>query len=112
VSRGAREQRGRGANQGIGKSAGEQVSLNSQSEIQNSQSSVDWAEVEAEETRLLRQMTIAESVAQLVSLYRAFGPLLEQTEPLFRAEREAYLIELQRRLRRLEEWRKEHNQQQ
>jgi len=70
-------------------------------------SPVDWDEVEAEEIRLLRQMTIAESVAHLVSLYRAFGPLLEQTEPLFRAEREAYLIELQRRLRRLEEWRKE-----
>ena len=85
------------------------MSLNSQSEIQNSQSNVDWAEVEAEEIRLLRQMTITESVAHLVSLYRAFGPLLEQTEPLFRAEREAYLIELQRRLRRLEEWRKEHN---
>ncbi len=68
---------------------------------------VDWDEVATEETRLLRKMTIEESVAHLASLYRAFGPLLEQTEPLFRAEREAYLIELQRRLRRLEEWRKE-----
>ena len=91
--------------------AGEQMNANPQSEIRNPQS-VDWAEVEAEETRLLRQMTIAESVAQLASLYSACKPLLEQTEPLFRAEREAYLIELQRRLRRLEEWRKEHNQQQ
>jgi hypothetical protein len=98
---------GESGNREIRESAGEQVSLNSQSEIQNSKSSVDWAEVEAEETRLLQQMTIAESVAQLASLYRAFGPLLEQTEPLFRAEREAYLIELQRRLWRLEEWRKE-----
>lgn len=65
--------------------------------------SVDWDEVAAEETRLRQQMTIAESMAQLASLYRAFKPLLEQTEPLFRAEREAYLIELQRRLQRLDE---------
>lgn len=82
------------------------MNVNPQSEMRNPQS-IDWDAVEAEETRLLRKMTIAESVAQLASLYRAFGPLLEQTEPLFRAEREAYLIELQRRLRRLEEWRKE-----
>ena len=66
-----------------------------------------WAAVEAEEVRLLRQLTVQESVSQLAALYEEFEPWLQQTEALFRLEREAYLIELQRRLHRLEEWRKE-----
>ncbi len=57
-----------------------------------------WDEVEAEETRLLRQMTVQESLRHLLALQRAFEPQLQQTEPLFRAERLAYLEELQRRL--------------
>jgi len=57
-----------------------------------------WDEVEAEETRLLRQMTVQESLRHLLALQRAFEPQLQQTEELFRAERLAYLEELQRRL--------------
>ena len=64
-----------------------------------------WDEVEAEETRLLRQMTIQESLAHWLALQRAFEPWLRETESLFRAERLAYLEELQRRLAKLEEWR-------
>lgn len=62
-----------------------------------------WEEVEAEETRLLTQMTIQESLRQLLALQRAFEPHLQRTEALFRAERMAYLEELQRRLAQLDE---------
>lgn len=57
-----------------------------------------WEQVDAEETRLLRQMTVAESLRQLLLLQRTFEPQLRQTEALFRAERLAHLEELQRRL--------------
>jgi len=63
-----------------------------------------WEQIEAEETRLLRQMTIQESIRHLIALQRAFESQLQQTEPLFRAERMAYLADLQRRLARLAEW--------
>jgi hypothetical protein len=62
-----------------------------------------WQEVEAEETRLLCQMTIEDSLRQLLAFQRAFEPHLQQTEALFRAERVAYLEELQRRLAQLDE---------
>ena len=62
-----------------------------------------WQEVEAEETRLLCQMTIQDSLRQLLAFQRAFEPYLQQTEALFRAERVAYLEELQRRLAQLDE---------
>jgi hypothetical protein len=57
-----------------------------------------WEEVEMQETRLLRQMSVQESVGHLLALYRIFEPQLQQTEALFRAERMAYLEELQARL--------------
>lgn len=66
-----------------------------------------WEEVKAEETRLLRQMTVQEGVSQLLALHRIFEPQFQQTEALFRPEREAYLMELQQRLRRLAEWMRE-----
>ncbi len=62
-----------------------------------------WDEVEAEETRLLRQMTVQEGLRHLLALQRAFEPQLQQTEEHFRAERLAYLEELQRRLAALTE---------
>ena len=62
-----------------------------------------WQEVEAEERRLLSQMSIQDSLRQLLALQRAFEPHLQQTEALFRAERLAYLEELQRRLAQLDE---------
>jgi len=63
-----------------------------------------WEEIEAEETRLLRELTIQESMSQLLALQQAFEPQLRQTEALFRADRVAYLEELQLRLRRHAEW--------
>jgi hypothetical protein len=48
-------------------------------------------------------MTIQDSLRQLLALQRAFEPYLQQTEVLFRAERLAYLEELQRRLAQLDE---------
>jgi DNA-binding IscR family transcriptional regulator len=62
-----------------------------------------WQEIEAEETRLLSQMTIQDSLQKLLALQRAFELHLQQTEALFRAERLAYLEELQHRLARLDE---------
>ena len=66
-----------------------------------------WDEVEVEEIRLLRQMTVQESLRHYLVLQQAFEPQLQQTEPLFRAERLAYLEELQRRLAALDEWTEE-----
>ena len=66
-----------------------------------------WDEVEAEETRLLRQMTVQESLRHYLALQQAFEPQLQQTEELFRAERLAYLEELQRRLAALDGWTEE-----
>ncbi len=66
-----------------------------------------WDALEAEKTRLLRQMTVQESVAQYLELQRALEPQYLQTEALFRPDRMAYLAELQRRLLRLAEWMKE-----
>jgi len=63
-----------------------------------------WDEVEAEETRLLRQMTVQESLRHYLELQRAFEHQLQETESLFRAERLAYLEELQRRLSALARW--------
>ena len=73
-----------------------------------------WREVEAGETRLLAlrpvseaasgqaQMSIQDGLRHLLlALQRAFEPHLQQTEALFRADRLAYLEELQRRLAQL-----------
>ena len=49
-----------------------------------------WDQVEIQEARLLRQMSVQESVGYLLALYRA--------------ERMAYLEELQARLLTLEKW--------
>jgi hypothetical protein len=68
-----------------------------------------WDEIEANETHLLRELTIEEGIHQLIALQRAFEPQLRETEGLFRADRTLYLIELQRRLSRLAEWRGEYD---
>jgi hypothetical protein len=57
-----------------------------------------WDEIEQMEVRLLRQMTVQESLRQYLALQRAFEPQLRATEHLFRAERLAHLRNLQRRL--------------
>jgi hypothetical protein len=66
-----------------------------------------WDAFEKEETRLLRAMTVQESMRQLLMLQEAFEPQFRQTAALFAAERWAALAELQERLRRLAEWQEE-----
>ena len=63
-----------------------------------------WQQVEAEQAMLLRRLTTEESLRDLLSLQNAFEPQLRQTESLFRAERLAYLEDLQDKLNRLAEW--------
>ena len=46
-----------------------------------------WDEIEAEKTRLLRRMTVEESLDNFIALQRTFEPKLQQAESLFRAER-------------------------
>lgn len=66
-----------------------------------------WEALEAERVRLLRRMTIQESVAQYLALQQALEPQFRQTEALFRPQRMAYLAQLQERLARLDRWMKE-----
>jgi hypothetical protein len=56
-------------------------------------------------------LTIQESVCQFLILCETFAPQLEETEELFRPEREAYLAELQERLQRIAEWQREQSEQ-
>lgn len=67
-----------------------------------------WEFAEDEETRLLRRMTIQESLRQWAMLQAAFEPQLRATQALFAEERRQALAELQARLRRLAEWQKRH----
>jgi hypothetical protein len=68
---------------------------------------VNWEALEAERIRLLRRMTVQESLEQYLALQRALEPQFQATEALFRPQRMAYLAELQRRLARLDQWRQE-----
>jgi hypothetical protein len=61
----------------------------------------DWDLIEKEETRLLRAMTVQESLGVFLSLQMSFEWQLQQTASLFAPERESAMIELQNRLRRL-----------
>ncbi len=62
-----------------------------------------WEAVEAEETRLLREMTMEESLAIYAKLQRAWEPQLRTTESEFRAARYEAMAALQQRLRKLDE---------
>jgi hypothetical protein len=64
---------------------------------------VNWAEIEAEETRLLREMTVEQSVREFLRIQATLEPQFQATEALFRPEREEHWITLQARLARLEE---------
>jgi hypothetical protein len=70
----------------------------------------DWDAFSAEETRLLRAMSVADSMRQLLMLQETFEPQLQATAHLFGPERWAALAELQSRLRRLAEWQAQHGQ--
>ena len=66
-----------------------------------------WDKVQAEEAALSKNMTVYESVRQYLILYNTFASQLQETEPIFRPEREAYLAELQQRLQRVAEWQRQ-----
>lgn len=61
-----------------------------------------WGSSEEEETRLLRAMTIQESVRAWLGLQRTFEDQLRQTAALFAPERRSALAALQERLRRIQ----------
>jgi len=58
---------------------------------------------EEEETRLLRALTVQESLRQWLELQMAFEWQLQQTAHLFEQDRQDALAELQARLQKLEE---------
>lgn len=63
---------------------------------------VRWDEVEAEEARLLRELTPEMGIQNFLEIQEMLEPQFQATEELFRPEREAYLIELQTRLARFQ----------
>ena len=63
----------------------------------------DWQAIEAEETRLLRALSIPAGIEQFLALQREFEPWLQETEPYFRQQRNDALIQLQVRLQQLNE---------
>lgn len=60
--------------------------------------STDWNAIHIEETRLLRGLSPQEGARQFFALMTEFEPWLEDTESVFRNERNQALIELQARL--------------
>lgn len=62
-----------------------------------------WADVEAEETRLLRAMTVSDGLRELTMLYTAYRSNLE-ADAVEQTERTAALLERQRRLTQLATW--------
>jgi hypothetical protein len=67
---------------------------------------VNWDEVEAEETRLLRALTPAEGMREFFLIQAASEHQYRLTDELFQREREAQLIRMQTRLALVEERRK------
>jgi len=63
---------------------------------------VNWAEIEAEEARLLRQLTPQEGIRHFLEVQAMLEPQYRATETLFRPQREAHLTELQSRLARFQ----------
>jgi hypothetical protein len=69
-----------------------------------------WERIEADETRLLRAMTIQASVRQWLIPQHTFEPQLQQTAALFGPERQAALAQFQDRLHRLADWQAQHGE--
>ena len=63
-----------------------------------------WREIEAEEVRLLRDMSVSEGLRTFAILWDAFRSRFQAEEEGYLREREAALIERQQRLVRLAEW--------
>lgn len=68
-----------------------------------------WEAMEREDTRLLREMTIEESVRTFLSLCHTMSPLIDATKDIFLSDRLAYLTELQEKLRIFGEWKRRQN---
>jgi len=62
-----------------------------------------WDLIRKEETRLLRSMTVQESLKQWLQMQQAFEWQLQQTAGIFELERRAALAELQDQLQRIVE---------
>ena len=60
-----------------------------------------WEAVEAEETRLLRALTVEQGLRDFLVVQVTCEPQFQLTDALFRPDREARLVDLQKRLRRL-----------
>jgi hypothetical protein len=60
--------------------------------------SLNWDAIHAEETRLLRSLSPQEGALQFFALMAEFEAWLQETESVFREERNRALIELQARL--------------
>lgn len=60
-----------------------------------------WELIEADETRLLRQMSIQDSAREWLKLQQSFESQLQQTAALFAQDHRTGLAELQARLGRL-----------
>lgn len=65
-----------------------------------------WEAIEAEETRLLREMSAAESLRHFLELQQDFAGWLDETEPLFREGRNQAMIQLQARLASIDQYRR------
>ncbi|HMV50323.1 MAG TPA: hypothetical protein PLD20_31055 [Blastocatellia bacterium] len=63
-----------------------------------------WDAMEQVNLRLLREMTIEESVQTYLSLCGSLALLIEESRDFFLPERRAYLAELQERLRKFGKW--------
>jgi hypothetical protein len=63
-----------------------------------------WDEIVREERRSAEDLTIEQSLRIYLSLYRDMARQMAETEGTFRRDREAYLTELQSRLRRLNDF--------
>jgi len=60
--------------------------------------SKNWDAIRAEKTRLLRSISLQEGARQFFALLAEFEPWLQETEPLYRDQRNQALIQLQARL--------------
>ena len=68
-----------------------------------------WDEIEREERRIEERenLTIEQKFSIFLSLINSLAPFIKKSEEFFRRDRIDYLIEMQNRLRRLDEWREQ-----
>ena len=59
---------------------------------------VNWDDVRAEETRLLRSISLQEGARQFFALLAESEPWLQETEPIYRDQHNQALIQLKARL--------------